>query len=115
MKFFVVLRDYIIYDRLVLAMRNVNTSNSNNSFAIGNIAFHFDELFLFGNVFNQQSGNINISGNSTELSLRGNDLNGKISMGTDGFMKVNIEDSKIRSFSFPENVRNDQFVKMDKT
>ena len=42
----------------------------------------------------------------------GNDLNGKISMGTDGFMKVNIEDSKIRSFSFPENVRNDQFVKM---
>ena len=103
---------FIDIPRLDFEDLNINTSNSNNSFAIGNIAFHFDELFLFGNVFNQQSGNINISGNSTELSLRGNDLNGKISMGTDGFMKVNIEDSKIRSFSFPENVRNDQFVKM---
>ena len=33
-------------------------------------------------------------------------------MDADGFMKVNIEDSKIRSLSFPENTRNDQFIKM---
>ena len=41
-----------------------------------------------------------------------NDLNGKISMDADGFMKVNIEDSKIRSLSFPEDARNDQFLNM---
>ena len=103
---------FIDIPRLDFEDLNINTSNSNNSFEIGNIAFHFDELLLFGNVFNQQSGNISILGNLTELSLKGNDLNGKISMGDDGFMKVNIEDSKIRSLSFPKNARNDQFVKM---
>ena len=86
--------------------------NNDQGIQLDYIEFHFDELLLFGNIFSRQTGSINIFGNSTELSLKGKDLNGKISIGPDGFTKINLEDSKIRSFLLPSTSRDDQYTKM---
>ena len=76
------------------------------------IEFYFDELKLLGNAFNTQTGKINILGDATELTLKGNDLNGLISIGSDGFTKINLKNSKIKSLSLPKESRSEQITNM---
>lgn len=86
--------------------------NSSKSMQIEHVEFHFDELKLLGNAFNAQTGKISILGDATELTLKGNDLNGVISIGSDGFTKINLKDSKIKSLSLPKESRPEQFTNM---
>ena len=86
--------------------------NSSNSMQIDYIEFYFDELKLLGNAFNTQTGKINILGDATELTLKGNDLNGLISIGSDGFTKINLKNSKIKSLSLPKESRSEQITNM---
>ena len=95
-----------------LSFNQINNQNTGSTLLIKDIEFHFDELLLFGNSFNSQSGKISLMGNSTELSLQGNDLNGTISFGDDGFTKIDLKDSKINYFSFPNRSGGDQYMKM---
>ena len=99
-----------------LNFENINldtfNGNSSQSMQIEHIEFYFDELKLFGNAFNTQTGKINILGNATELTLKGNDLNGLISIGSDGFTKINLKNSKIKSFSLPKESRSEQLTNM---
>ena len=84
--------------------------NTSNSMQIEYLEFHFDKLKLLGNNFNAQTGKINILGDATKLTLKGNDLNGEISIGSDGFTKINLKNSKIKSLSFPKESRSEQFT-----
>ena len=86
--------------------------DSSKSMQIEHVEFHFDELKLLGNAFNAQTGKISILGDATELTLKGNDLNGVISIGSDGFTKINLKDSKIKSLSLPKESRPEQFTNM---
>ncbi|GEM_PF-954498 len=87
-------------------------SSAPNTLPIDHLEFHFDKLMLFGNTFYAQTGKIKILGDTTELSLKGNDLNGIISMGNDGFTKVSLNNSIIKSLSLQDRANNEQLTNM---
>ena len=87
-------------------------SSGPNTLPIDHLEFHFDKLMLLGNTFNAQTGKIKILGDTTELSLKGNDLNGIISMGNDGFTKVSLNNSIIKSLSLQDRANNEQLTNM---
>ena len=94
-----------------LNFNQVNNSGS-NTLSIDHLEFHFNKLMLLGNTFNAQTGKIKILGDATQLSLKGNDLNGIISIGNDGFTKVSLKDSTIKYLSFQDRANSEQLTNM---
>ena len=86
--------------------------NSSAGISIKSIEFYFDKLILFGNIFNSQSGKFTFSGNTSELYLKGDDLNGLVTFGAEGFTKINLNNSSIKTLTFPESNREKQSTNM---